>query len=264
MPFNYNLGRIENESDIFIHEEVRLPRELADKLTNTTFSGTADGNLLLGSSLFVDPYSSESQLFIHFLINKDQIIQMVKQSPQINKLGSMNFTLSAADANNVQTSALIYADRGSIVTLLDWNPKQLSAETPTKVQIIFKDRLTGDLVAGNVNYDFAIYPRGSFAKPPSAPIISRENVTATNGTDTIDNIKFPANGVYDVRIEVKSVSADTGPADTNPIQDKSNAGRALGVVVVPEFGSSVARLITIISVISAVLAIQRYQHFNIK
>jgi len=262
MPFNYNLGRIENESDIFIHEEVRLPRELADKLTNTTFSGSADGNELLGSSLYVDNYSSESQLFIHFLINKDQIIQLVRQSPQINKQGSMSFALSASDVNNVQTTTLVYADRGSIMTMLDWSPKQLSAKTPAKVQIAFKDRLTGNLVPGIVNYDFAIYPKGSFAEPPSDSIISKENITAVNGTDTIENIKFPADGVYDVRIEVKSISLDAGSAGTS--QDKSNAGRASGVVVVPEFGSSVILAIALVSVITGVLAIQRYRHFKLQ
>ena len=137
MPFNYDLRRIENESDIFIHEEVRLPWHLADILSNTTFTGTADGTRLSASSLVIDPYASDSELFIHFLINKQQLVQLVKESDQLDKLGTMKFTLSATKLDDAQTSTKIFSDIGNLMVLLDWDPNQLAANVPVKLHLAF-------------------------------------------------------------------------------------------------------------------------------
>ena len=226
MPFNYNLSRIQKEQDIFVHEEIRIPRALTEIANQTRFLGTVDGFELPPASIARDPYTSETELMVHFLINKDRIIDVVKSSPQIDKLGKMKFALSPSkeSGTSIETSGTIISDTGNIEVALDWNPSPLSAVNPEKLTLKFYDQLSGKPIVGNVTYDFAIFPYGL---PERSPIVIKQDRIAVNGTDSIDQIFFPANATFAVQIKINNVSSP----DTN------RTGTALGVVVVPEFGA---------------------------
>ncbi|MGI0012758.1 MAG: hypothetical protein ACREBU_04840 [Nitrososphaera sp.] len=70
------------------------------------------------------------------------------------------------------------------------------------------------------------------------------------GNDTITP-EFPENAVYHLEINVKEIK---DPASDAP--DSSRAGKAIGVVVVPELGSSLIVVLAAIS-IAGVIALVR-------
>jgi len=111
------------------------------------------------------------------------------------------------------------------------------------------DQATGKPILGDIKYDTSIFS-SQLKIPERTPIMSRENLVASNGTDTIENIIFPANVIYDIQVDVKSVSAQS--QNTSPPLDSGRAGRALGVVVVPEFENALG-LVTVASIISSII-----------
>ena len=254
MPFNYNLTRVQKESDIFVHEEIRIPWSFIEITNKTFFVGTVDGTKLQPASIAIDPYSFPSELVIHFLINKNQIIQVVRNSPQIDKLGTMKFVLTStnsANASSVESSSIIFTDTGNMKVSLEWEPSQLSANTPTKLTLKFYDQFTDQQVLGDVTYDLSIFLHGL---PERAIVLNKQNNIATNGTDVIRGIIFPENEIYDLEVKVKTISdANSGGAIA---PDATRAGKALGFVVVPEFGIVLA-IATVISFVG-VIAVARF------
>ena len=243
MPFNYNITRIRNESDIFVHEEIRIPRNFSELANGIRFTGSVDGIVLGSSSLAVDPYSSGSELIIHFLINKDQIIRLVEQGSQLNKHGVMKFSLSP-DAN-IETSIRLFTDTGSLIVSLNWNPGQLAAGKDIELGLQFYDQFTGEPIVGDVKYDLMILNQNGIQ------VIMREDAIAKGGIHT-ETLVFPENAVYQMQINVKDVQDPAGSG----APDTSRAGRAIGLVVVPELGASLAVILTAIS-IAGLVAVMR-------
>ncbi|HZB79667.1 MAG TPA: hypothetical protein VE264_00145, partial [Nitrososphaera sp.] len=68
MPFDWNMSRIE-DTNIFVHEEVRIPKSLPGVGNTTSFIATVNGNPISGRMITVDPYSSQQDLTLHYLIN---------------------------------------------------------------------------------------------------------------------------------------------------------------------------------------------------
>jgi len=248
------LTRVQKESDIFVHEEIRIPWSFIEITNKTFFVGTVDGTKLQPASIAIDPYSFPSELVIHFLINKNQIIQVVRNSPQIDKLGTMKFVLKAtnsANASSVESSSIIFTDTGNMKVSLEWEPAQLSADTRTKLTLKFYDQFTDQQVLGDVTYDLSIFLHGL---PERAIVLNKQNNIATNGTDVIRGIIFPENEIYDLEVKVKTISdANSGGAIA---PDATRAGKALGFVVVPEFGIVLA-IATVISFVG-VIAVARF------
>ncbi|MFZ0221486.1 MAG: hypothetical protein WAM42_07310, partial [Candidatus Nitrosopolaris sp.] len=56
MPFDYNMTRI-NQTPIFVHEEMRLPKSWKGFGDLTQFNATVNGQPLSGRSLAIDPFS---------------------------------------------------------------------------------------------------------------------------------------------------------------------------------------------------------------
>ncbi|HKU49438.1 MAG TPA: hypothetical protein VJP79_05780 [Nitrososphaera sp.] len=256
MPFNYDLTRIENEGDIFIHEEIRIPRALSGIEDAKSFSGSVDGMQLLPSSVVMDPYASESELIIHFLIDKEHISQITRASPQLDSLGIMKFTLipsSSITHREKETSTVIYSDMGKLMVTLSWNPGQLAANTPADLHLKFYDAYSGGPITGNVTYDLFVYPTAEL--PEQMPVITMLDNLALNGTGTVSNIIFPQNDVYDIEIRVKDATLASSTS-----QDSTPADRALGVVVVPEF-ETIAGLVMATSILASLFA-SRYVKFE--
>lgn len=224
MPFDYNLTRIRNEADIFIHEEIRIPRNFTEIAGGMRFTGSVNRIELGSSSLAVDPYSSESELIIHFLINKDQIVRMVEQSPQVDEQGTMRFSLSPD--TSAETSTRMFTDTGRLIVLLDWNPGQLAAGEEIELGLEFYDQLTNTLVEGDVKYDLVILDGDG------NQVLNIEDAVASSGK-SIQTLVFPENAAYHLEVDVKEIQDPAGSGDP----DRSRAGKAIGTVVVPEIGS---------------------------
>jgi hypothetical protein len=219
MPFDWNVSRIQ-DTNIFVHEEVKIPKSLPGLGDATSFTATVNANPISGRMLAVDPYSSQKDLTLHYLINKNDIINMASSIPDGDS--GMTFTLGPATGQAAQTTGEILTDTGNINVVLQWAPAQLNANTESTLTLSFLDGFSGERIADDVNYNLRILDNNG------SQVYSQTGLVAEGGTDT-QTIDFPANDNYRMEVEV------TGIAKDGQTIDQTRNGIARGVVVVPEF-----------------------------
>ena len=215
MPFNWDMSRIENQN-IFVHEEIQIPKLFKEFTDTSTFTAKVNGIPLVGRMLAVDPYSKEDALILHYLINKNDILEMAKKISSDKK--TMDFTLSPGNAD-VVTSTEILTDFGGIRAQLGWSPTNLKTNSKTDLTITFFDAFSGQKVAGDVKYDLKILDKNGNAA------FSKTDLNAINAINT-QSINFANNGVYNLEIDIKSITIN-GKTDT------SRPGIARGYVMIP-------------------------------
>jgi hypothetical protein len=242
MPFDWNVSRIES-TNIFVHEEVRIPKSLAGIGDASSFIATAMGNPISGRMLAVDPYSFPQALTLHYLINKNDIINMAnKVSPSTP---GMTFTLAPATGQSAQTAGEMLTDTGNINVGVQWAPSQLNANTESTLTLTFTDGFSGQRITDNVNYNLRVLDNNG------SQIYSKTGLVANSGTGT-QTINFPANKNYRIEVQV------TGIAKAGQSLDQTRNGVARGVVVVPEFpGGAIAAATGITCIIIAVIMMLR-------
>jgi hypothetical protein len=244
MPFDWNVSRIEG-TNIFVHEEVKIPKSLAGIGDATSFTATVNGNPISGRMLAVDPYSSQNDLTLHYLINKNDIVGMASGVPQADS--SMIFTLAPATGQAAQTTGEILTDTGNINVVLEWTPSQLNANAESTLTLSFLDGFSGERITGDVNYNLRILDNNG------SQVYSQTGLVAEGGTGT-QTIDFPANENYRMEVEV------TGIARDGQSIDQTRNGIARGTVVVPEFPSgslATAAAVTGIS-IAIIILLRRF------
>src|SRR3990172_8818095 len=215
MPFDWDVSRIEGQN-IFVHEEIQIPKSFKDFADNTSFSAKVNGITLVGRMLAVDPYSKEDELILHYLINKNDILEMSKKISSTTK--SMDFTLSPGIAD-AQTSTEILTDFGGFRAELDWSPTDLKSNTKTDLKVTFFDAFSGKQVAGDVKYDLKILDKNG------NPIFSKADLNAVDAIGS-QSINFANDGVYTLEIDIKSITI-SGKTDS------SRLGIARGYVIIP-------------------------------
>ena len=91
MPFNWDTSRLEKQN-IFVHEEIHFPTSFKEFSQAATYKASVNGFPVTGRMLIADPYSMENTLILHFLLSKENILDIAK----INKSGTktMEFSLS--------------------------------------------------------------------------------------------------------------------------------------------------------------------------
>lgn len=240
MPFDWNASRIES-TNIFVHEEVQIPKSLAGIGNAVTFAATVNGNPISGSQLAVDPYTSEEDLTLHYLINKNDIIRMAGEVPE--GTNEMTFTLAPATGDNAQTIGEMLTDSGNVKVLVEWTPSQLSAGTDSTLKLAFSDGFSGQRITDDVNYNLRITDLNG------TQVYTESDMVAEGGTDT-QTIDFPSNENYRMEVEI------TGIVQEGQEVDMTRNGIARGIVVVPEFPAGA--LIAVAGVIGAVIAAQRF------
>lgn len=219
MPFDWNTSRIE-DTNIFVHEEVRIPKSLPGVGDTTSFTAAVNGNPISGRMLAVDPYSSQQELTLHYLLNKNDIISMASGVPEGDS--DMIFTLAPATGQSAQTTGELLTDTGNINVVLDWAPDQLNANTESTLTLSFSDGFSGERIADDVNYELRVFDNNG------TQVYSQTGLVAEGGTGT-QTIDFPANENYRMEVEV------TGIARDGQSIDQTRNGIARGTVVVPEF-----------------------------
>lgn len=240
MPFDWNVSRIQ-DTNIFVHEEVQIPKSLAGIGDAVSFAATVNGKQISGSQLAVDPYTSEEDLTLHYLINKNDIISMAQEVPEGTT--EMTFTLAPATGDNAQTIGEMLTDSGNVKVLVEWTPSQLSAGTDSTLKLAFSDGFSGQRITGDVNYDLRITDLNG------TQVYSQSGLVAEGGTDT-QTIDFPSNENYRMEVEITGIAQEGQPVD------QTRNGIARGIVVVPEFPAGA--LIAVAGIIGAVIAAQRF------
>lgn len=227
MPFNWDTSRIENQN-IFVHEEIQIPKSFKEFTDTSTFTAKINGIPLVGRMLAVDPYSKEDALILHYLINKNDILEMAKKVSSDKK--TMDFTLSPGNAD-ATTSTEILTDFGGIRAQLEWSPANLKTNSKTDLAVTFFDAFSGQKVAGDVKYDLKILDKNGNAA------FSKTDLNAINAVNT-QSVNFESNGIYNLEIDIKSITIN-GKTDT------SRPGIARGYVVIPSTITSVSSEIKI-------------------
>ena len=91
MPFNWDLSRIEKQN-IFVHQEIHFPDSFKAFTTSPTYNASVNGFPVTGRMLIADPYSMEGTLILHYLISKENILDVIKNLPPGSV--TMDFKLS--------------------------------------------------------------------------------------------------------------------------------------------------------------------------
>lgn len=238
MPFNYDMERIQAATSIFVHEEVRIPKSFSGVGDATTFDATINGDPIPTRMLSVDPFSSADDLTLHFLVNRNDIINIAQNAPE--NADMMEFSFSPT-SNGERTSGEITTDTGGMLILLDWTPDQLSADNESKLDLGFHDAFSGDRVTDNVTYDLRVFDSDG------NEVHSQQDQVAEDGSDS-QSLTFPVEATYRIEVEVTSVSTGGSP-------DLTRNGIARGTVVVPEF--PVGAIAAIAGVLGSIIAYQR-------
>ncbi|WP_148681357.1 hypothetical protein [Candidatus Nitrososphaera gargensis] len=240
MPFDWDTSRL-RQTNIFVHEEIKIPKSLAGIGDATSFAATVNGNPISGRMLAVDPYSSENELILHYLVNKNDILNMAGKVPDGSS--EMTFTLAPATGENAQTTGEMLTDSGNVNVLVEWTPSQLSAGTDSTLTLAFADGFSGQRITDDVNYNLKILDSNG------TDVYSRSGLVAEGGTGT-QTIDFPSNENYRMEVQITGIVRDGQPVD------QTRNGIARGIVVVPEFPAGA--LVAAAGVIGAVLMMQRF------
>jgi hypothetical protein len=217
MPFNWDLKRIQ-DNNIFVHEEIKLPKILTKFSDANAFKALVNGNPLIGRSIALDPFTEEKNFIIHLLLNKADIIKIAKT---MNNTDSkiMTFNLSPAQQKIVETTSEVVSDRGGILVQFTWLDKILSNQD-TKLQLRFSDALSTNGISGDIKYDIIVYDKSG------NKVVTKNDLIAKNATDS-QVIKFPAKGIYQMELNIKRIIY---PDVATP--DETRNGIARGTVVV--------------------------------
>jgi hypothetical protein len=274
MPFDWNTTRI-GEQNIFVHEEIKLPNDFLKAInasTSATFTANVNNQPLVGRALAIDPFSSPNATVVHYLINKNQILELANNltnnrvngvtipanastsisntendlAPNIN---FMSFSLSPHTQANVtqSTSSDLTTDTGGIHASVSWQPRQLEAGKQSTVLINFSDAFSGEPLLANVLYDMSILDSNG------TQVLKMDNLTAINATDS-RAVSFPSDAIYQIEVDVEGIVRD---AQGSP--DITRSGIARGYVVVPEFPTSSFSLVAAGAIVSVLILLSRYR-----
>ena len=217
MPFNWDLERIQ-KNNIFVHEEIKLPKTFTKFSEANSFKALVNGNPLIGRSIALDPFTEEKNFIIHLLLNKADIIKIAQKLNNTNDK-IMTFNLSPAEQKLVETTSEVVSDRGGILVQFTWMDKIISNQD-TNLQLRFSDALSTKEINGDIKYDIIVYDKSG------NKIVTKLDLIAQNATDS-QLIKFPSKGIYQMELNIKGI---TYSDSTTP--DETRNGIARGTVVV--------------------------------
>jgi hypothetical protein len=220
MPFNWDLKRIQ-DNNIFVHEEIKVPKTLTKFSETNAFNALVNENPLVGRSIALDPFTEENNFIIHLLLNKADIIKIAEKINNNTNTtpDMMTFSLSPAEQQTVETTPEIVSDIGGILVKFNWAQPILSNQD-TNLQLDFSDALTTEEINGNIKYDIIVLDKSG------TKVIEKQDLIANDAKDS-QMIKLTSKGIYQIEIHIKGI---TYPDVATP--DETRNGIARGTVVV--------------------------------
>src|SRR3972149_9958391 len=137
MPFNWDTSRLEKQN-VFVHEEIHFPTSFKEFSQAGTYKATVNGFPVTGRMLIADPYSMDNTLILHFLLSKENILDIAKTLKSATE--TMEFSLSPdAGMMTEKNSFDMKFDIGAFASAQD-APKSISAEKiPFEITFFDKD-----------------------------------------------------------------------------------------------------------------------------
>ncbi len=240
MPFDWDVERIQEAETIFVHEEIQIPKSFAGVGDAVAFDATVNNQPISARMLSVDPFSSQEDLTLHFLINRNDMLSFAQEISAGTE--TMDFAFSPASNGGQQTSGEMTTDTGGMLIMLDWTPDQLSADNGATLDLQFHDAFSGETITDDVTYDLRVFD------PDGNEVYSSADQIAEGGTDS-QTMTFPADETYRVEVEVTAVTED------GQTPDLTRNGIARGTVVVPEF--PVGAIAAIAGTLGSIIAFHR-------
>lgn len=241
MPFDWDVERINAAPNIFVHEEIKIPKSFTGVGDVGTFDATVNDIPITGGKIAVDPFASETETIVHFLLNKKDILGMASSLPP--GTSEMTFTLAPASDGEERTSTEIATDTGGIHVLMNWQPSQLEAGTESTLELTFIDVLNDNVkLDQDVKYDLRMLDNDGNV------VYTKTDLVAKAGSDT-QTMTFPENKTYRTEIIVKELTREGQAPDT------TRNGIARGIVVVPEFPAGI--VIALAGIFGAIVVAQR-------
>lgn len=200
MPFNWDTTRFQDQT-IFVHQEVRVPKAFKEFTDTTAFDGKVNGMPTIGRMLILDPYSMEDTAILHFLLNKEDILNMAKTIPPTTK--TMDFVVAPVSSVAKNTFTVKLDSGATVQVSYDAN---LGAGNTIPLQMTFFDD-KGQLLK---------FVRHGFRIEDSSGKILVENIgdepqqpgiMSPEGID-IQEVKFAAEGNYKITLVIFSHDLD--------------------------------------------------------
>ena len=202
IPFNWDVSRIQKQN-IFVHEEIHFPNSFKEFTGATAYQATVNGVPVTGRSLIADPYSLEDNLIVHFLINKENILDIASKVGSGTK--TMNFAISPGTGPVIKKNLMeIKFDNGAIIRVQ--YDKNLGAGQNIPFQITFHDK--DGKILKFVRYGFSV-------EDSSGKVLYQQvgndkfnpGILSTEGIDTQD-FSFSSAGTYKLKLAIFSHGQD--------------------------------------------------------
>jgi len=238
MPFNWDTLRLEKQN-VFVHEEIHFPTSFKEFSQAATYKASVNDFPVTGRMLIADPYSTENTLILHFLLSKENILDIAKTQNSESK--TMEFSLSPDIGEMTgKNSNDIKFDSGASVRVQHESNLVTNHKSPFEITFFDKD---GKLLKF-VRYGYRIDDsQGNTIFESQNP---DPNVFGTMITEGIDKqeFEFKSSGEYKMTVAIFShgldnlqtyagiastsfeVKTGTGNTDTTliPTWIKNNAG----------------------------------------
>ncbi len=157
---------------------------------------------------------------------------------------------SDKDKPGPESSTKVRADKSKVLVMLSWEHHNKKKGVDSTLHIKFAEHRTRAPLDSHIWYDFVMLDSDN------KEILRKNDLVALNSED-VQEITFPANGTYNFEVNVKGLIDKT----TNAISRNTDyTGKALGIVVVPEFNS--AWVLVILAAIMTPIVIARYRGYN--
>mgnify|MGYP003349527546 FL=1 len=200
MPFNWDMTRIQGQN-IFVHQEVRIPQAFKDFADSTAFQGSVNGVPTIGRMLILDPYSIEGTSILHFLVNKEDILNIAKKIPSGTK--TMDFEVSPTVAVP-KTNYDVKLSSGAKANISFASNLGSSDSIPIHFTFFDKD----GKILKYVRYIYAIDDStGKNLVTNLGPDPQKIGIFTTEGID-VQDYKFPKDGSYVIHLGIISHGLD--------------------------------------------------------
>ncbi|MFY9299586.1 MAG: peptidase [Candidatus Nitrosotenuis sp.] len=200
MPFNWDDKRLESQN-IFVHQEVRVPKSFKEFAGTTSYEGTVNGRPTPGRMIILDPYSIEGTSILHFLLSKDDILNLAKNvSPQTDTMDFSIRPLSAVSKNTFD----VKFDNGAVAKIA--YDKSLGAGDTIPLEISFFE--PGNKLLKFVRYGYRVEDSsGKVLVENVGNDPQRQGIFSTEGIE-IQEVRFPSKGDYKVTLAILSHGLD--------------------------------------------------------
>ena len=136
MPFNWDTSRLEKQN-VFVHEEIHFPTSFKEFSQSGTYKATVNGFPVTGRMLIADPYSLDNTLILHFLLSKENILDIAKTIKSGTK--TMEFSLSPDSGLATEKNSIdIKFDSGAFARM-QYDSKLISGKIPFEITFFDKD-----------------------------------------------------------------------------------------------------------------------------